>query len=78
MAGSTRREFQIVRFVVRVDAAQVDLPGVEGWVGTWSIYQIPIRRGDMPMRYGDTDLQATEDMAIGMARTIAKVMAKAM
>jgi hypothetical protein len=78
MASSTRREFQIGRFAVRVDAAQIDLPGVEGWIGTWPIYEVPIRRGDLPTRYGDTDLQASEDMAIGMARTIAKLMAKTM
>jgi hypothetical protein len=78
MGARTGQEFQFGRFEIRLAAAQVDLPGVEGWVGTWSIYRLPVDRGEIPLRYGDTDLQESEDMAIGMARTVASLVARSL
>ncbi|PXV60707.1 hypothetical protein SAMN04487785_102435 [Dyella jiangningensis] len=63
---------------MRLTAAKVELPKVDGWVGTWAIYQAPLDLGSMPLRYGDTDLQKTEDLAIGMARTVASLVARSL
>lgn len=78
MGMSARREFQFGRFGIRLAAARVDLPGVDGWIGTWAIYRLPIEADETPLRYGDTDLQKSEDVAIGMARTVATLVARSL
>jgi hypothetical protein len=75
MALSGKQEFVVGNCLVRVEAGKVDLPGVDGWVGTWAIYRIPPREDSMPDRYGDTDVQASEAVALGMAKAIASAVA---
>jgi hypothetical protein len=71
-------EFQMGRWSVDIAAAPLDLPGVTGWVGTWHIYRLPRRSGDMPVRYGDTDIVASADIALGMARSVAILLARSL
>ena len=78
MPFTTHREFQLGRVAVQLIASAVDLPGVSGWVGTWAIYRLPFDVGDYPLRYGDTDLQANEAIAMGMANAIARAVAIAL
>jgi len=70
-----RREILLQDVVIHLTAAKIDVPGVQGWVGTWSIYALPMSRGDAPVRYGDTDLQPNERMALGNAQSIAILVA---
>lgn len=72
------QEFQTGRYLIRVEAAPLDLPGVTGWVGTWRVYQIPRVSNDMPVRYGDTDIVETADMALGIAQSIASLIARSL
>ncbi len=78
MTDSISREFQIGRYSVTVTAAHVDMPNAGGWIGTWQIDRLPLEGGDYPMRYGDTDIVESEDIAIGMAGAIASVVARSL
>lgn len=73
LAGPQR--FIVGRCLVHVYASQVDLPGVAGWIGAWAIYRLPRRDGDEPVRIGDTDSEASEGVALGMAKAIASQVA---
>jgi len=75
MALSGKQEFVVGNCLVRVEAGKIDLPGVDGWVGTWSIYRIPPRSDSMPDKCGDTDIQPTEAIALGMAKAVASAIA---
>ena len=72
------QEFQTGRYLIRIEAAALDFPGVSGWVGTWHIYCLPRVPNDMPIRYGDTDIVESADMALGMARSIASLIARSL
>ena len=72
------QEYFVGRYIVRIAASQADLPGVEGWLGTWAIYRLPLRPGEPPIRFGDTDFQNNESVALGMARTIGLAIARSL
>ncbi len=76
MASVTQEKLIVSRFLVCITAAQVSLPGVEGWVGAWAIYSLPRDADAMPERYGDTDAQVTQELAHGMAKAIATAIAR--
>lgn len=78
MTFSSPSEFQVRRYTVLIEAAQLDIGDGSRWVGTWHIYQLPRSDGDMPVRYGDTDVVQSPDMAVGMARAIAKLVARSL
>jgi hypothetical protein len=61
-----------------VHADLVLMPGVSGWIGAWAIYRLPRDPWDSPVRYGDTDLENSQSMAMGMARAIAKLVARSL
>lgn len=71
-------EFQAGRHLIRIEAAPLHFPGVSGWVGTWHIYRLPRVLNEMPIRYGDTDIVATAEMALGIARSIASLIARSL
>jgi len=56
----------------------MDLPGVTDWVGTWHIYRLPRRPGDVPIRYGDTDFLETAELALGTAGMTARLIARSL
>jgi hypothetical protein len=72
---ASTQEFIVGQALVRVYAAPIALPGVEGWVGVWSIYQLPLEIFREPIRIGSTDVQESEAVALGMARAIATAVA---
>ena len=78
MSLATPEEFIVGDYLVRINAAALVLPGASGWVGAWSIYHHPGSPRDMPVRYGDTDIQVSETLALGMARAIAKMLAESL
>jgi hypothetical protein len=78
MQSVNPQEFQTGRYLIRIEAAALDFPGVSGCVGTWHIYRLPRVPNDMPIRYGDTDIVETADMALGMARSIASLIARSL
>lgn len=71
-------EFRVGRFTILIEAAQLDVAGARQWIDTWHIYQLPRSEGDLPLRYGDTDITESPDMAVGMARAIAKLVARSL
>lgn len=75
MALVSPEEFIVGQALVRVYAAPIALPGVEGWVGAWSIYRLPLEAYREPIRIGDTDVEESEAVAFGMARAIASAVA---
>lgn len=78
MLSINPEEFQTGRYLIRVDAAPLDFPGISGWVGTWHIYRLPRETKDVHIRYGDTDIVETADLALGMARSIASLIARSL
>lgn len=68
-------EFIVGDVLVRVYASPIALPGVEGWVGVWSIYRLPMEIHREPVRIGDTDVEESETVALGMAKAIASAVA---
>ena len=74
MSLAPPEEFTEGNALVRVYARPIAVPGVSGWVGVWSIYRLP-RGPSPPVRVGCTELEATEAVAIGMARMIACAIA---
>lgn len=78
MPSPSPREFQLGRFSALIEATQIDVPGVSGWIGTWHIYRLPRSIGDMPLRYGDTDIVESPTMAIGMARSVVMLVARSL
>jgi hypothetical protein len=71
-------EIRLRRHLIRLQTAFVRSPNVEGWIGSWSIYVAPVRPGDMPLRYGDTDLHEYEVVALGAAKTVATLVARSL
>lgn len=78
MSNGSLEEFTVGTCLVRVYADQVLMPGVVGWVGVWAIYRLPRVPWDSPVRFGDTDLEASQTSAIGMARAVAKLVARSL
>lgn len=71
-------EFQVGRYSVVITAAPLEMPNASGWIGTWRIDRLPRELGDYPMRYGDTDIVESEDMALGIAQAIAAAVARSL
>lgn len=78
MALKEPEEFLIGTYLVRVYAAPIVLPGVDGWVGAWAIYLLGREPGSEPVRIGDTDLEESEAIALGMAKAIASAVASSL
>ncbi|PXV58244.1 hypothetical protein SAMN04487785_105196 [Dyella jiangningensis] len=78
MPRGSCHEFVIGRLLIRLSTGELAVPGANGWVGTWAIYRLPRVVEEMPLRYGDTDIVESEDLALGMARQIARLVAKAL
>jgi len=75
MALVTPHEFLVGGFLVRIYASQIELPGVDGWVGAWAIYRLSAYPGAEPVRIGDTNVEQDEATALGMAKAIASEVA---
>lgn len=71
-------EFRVGCFTVLIDAARLEIAGAARWIGAWHIYRRPRSEGDLPLRYGDTDTAESPDLAVGMARSIAKLVARSL
>lgn len=78
MTLAASEEFVIGAFLVRVYAPSIALPGVEGWIGAWAIYRLDEYPHAEPLRIGDTDIEDSEAVALGMARAIASAVAAAL
>lgn len=78
MALAPPQEFVVGEFLVRVYASPIALPGVEGWIGAWSIYRRNEYPGAQPLRIGDTELEHSEATALGMAKAIASAVVAAL
>jgi hypothetical protein len=71
-------EIRLRAHLIRIETAFVRSPDVAGWIGSWSIYVAPFRPGDLPLRYGDTDVQKYEVLALGAAKTVATLVARSL
>lgn len=69
------QEAAVGNCLVRVRSLRLELPGVTGWIGSWEIYQLPWHHRKLPVYTGETDVQTSEGLAAGMARTIATAFA---
>jgi hypothetical protein len=69
------QEAAVGNCLVRIRSLRVDLPGAAGWIGSWEIYRLPWHHRKLPVHMGETDVQTSEGVAMGMARTIATVFA---
>lgn len=69
-------EYAVGTCLVRVCVTRIDLPGREGWIGSWEIYRLPWNSRKSPLRVGDTDVQTAKSLALGMAKTIAISVAR--
>jgi len=70
MPAPSHQEFTVGNHLVRVYASRIDLPGVSGWFGAWSIYRLPMM-GQPPVRVGGTDEQPSERLALALAKAAA-------
>ena len=75
MNADVVEEMAVGNCLIRVRALRVERAGSSGWVGSWEIYRLPWYRKKRPVRIGETDVEASEGMALGMARTIATAVA---
>ena len=71
------QEAAVGNCLVRIRSFRIELPGAQGWIDTWEIYRLPWHHRKLPVYMGETDLQMSESLAAGMARTIATVFAAA-
>jgi hypothetical protein len=71
------QEAAVGNCLVRIRGSRIELLGVTGWIGTWEIYRLPWHHRKLPVYVGETDLQTSESLAAGMARTIATVFVAA-
>jgi hypothetical protein len=69
------QEAAVGNCLVRIRSLRVELPGATGWVCSWEIYRLPWHHRKLPVHMGETDVQASEGLAAGMARTIATAFA---
>jgi hypothetical protein len=69
------QEAAVGNCLVRIRSFRVDLPGAAGWIGSWEIYKLPWHHRKLPVHMGETDLQTSEGLAVGMARAIATAVA---
>jgi hypothetical protein len=65
------QEAAVGNCLVRIRSSRVELPGAVGWIGSWEIYRLPWHHRKLPVQTGETDVQSSESLAAGMARTIA-------
>jgi hypothetical protein len=72
------QEAAVGHCLVRIRSLHIDLPGAAGWIGTWEVYRLPWHHKKLPVHTGETDLQTSESLAAGMARTIATAFAIAL
>lgn len=63
--------------LVRIRSVHVELSGVAGRIGSWEIYRLPWHQRKLPVHMGETDVQTSESLAAGTARTIATLFAVA-
>lgn len=78
MTSDRFEEHAVGTCLVWVRAARVDLPGVSGWIGAWEIYRLPWHSKKVALRIGETDVQGSEAIALGMVRAIAVSVARAL
>lgn len=78
MSLNAPEEFIVGRYLVRISSSTVGIPGVDGWIGVWSVFSHPREPGAMPVRYGDTGFQPSPELAISMARTTATATARSL
>ena len=69
------QELAVGNCLVQIRSFRVDLPGAQGWIGWWEIYQLPWHHRKLPVYAGETDVQTSEGVAAGMAWTIATAFA---
>jgi hypothetical protein len=68
-------EIAIRDCLVQVRSVRIDLPGAEGWIGSWEVYLLPWHSRKWPLHVGETDVESSESIAAGMARAIATAVA---
>jgi len=78
MPLTTPEEFVVGRFLVRIAVTRCDLPGVDGWMGTWSVHRLPLRLGQLPLKIGDTDYQPDGELALRMAKNMGTMTARSL
>jgi hypothetical protein len=69
------QEAAVGNCLVRIRSCPVKFPGAAGWIGSWEIYLLPWHHRKLPVHMGETDLQTSEGLAVGMARAIATAVA---
>jgi hypothetical protein len=69
------QEAAVGNYLIRVRSLPIDLPGAPGWIGTWEIYRLPWHHRMLLVHTGETDVQTSDSLAAGMARTIATTFA---
>jgi hypothetical protein len=69
------QEIAIHDCLVQIRSVRIDLPGAEGWIGSWEVYLLPWHSRKRPLHAGETDVESRESMAVGMARAIATAVA---
>ncbi|MGO4502182.1 MULTISPECIES: hypothetical protein [unclassified Dyella] len=78
MSNASAQEFTVRNYLVRIYADQMLMPDGDGWVGAWIIYRLPRSPWDDPIRFGDTELVASQAIAVSMAKDIASIVAAAL
>jgi hypothetical protein len=76
MTSSTSQDIEIAGSLVKLRCARIDLPGTQGWIGAWEVYQLPWYTKKKPACIGETDVQVSECLAFGMAKAIATELAR--
>jgi hypothetical protein len=77
MNAEVVQEMAVGNSLIRVRSVRVDLPSKAGWVGLWEVYRLPWHRRKRAVHIGETEVDASESMALGMARAIAALTAVA-
>jgi hypothetical protein len=75
MRFNALQEAAVGNCLVRIRRMRVELPGAAGWIGSWEIYRLPWHHRKLPVHMGETDVQTSESLGVGMARTIATAVA---
>lgn len=75
MSADVVEELAVGNCMIRVHSIRIEQVGGAGWIGAWEVYQLPWHRRKRAVRVGQTTVEATERLAVGMARTIATATA---
>ncbi|MET3654769.1 hypothetical protein [Dyella japonica] len=78
MRISHGQAFPFGRYWIVVDAQTVSRPSMTGWIGRWEVYRGRPHSNKVPLRTGETDVEASKDLADILGRAFAIMITESM